>query len=446
MPNFDYRPTANPPVDPYVRIIQEKLNYIRVSHVTLSKGFTGTPYNWEHLVPDGQYGEKTARVVQAFQSRRGIIPASGILGPTTARFIDEAYNKGGVSNEYVRDIQKKLNHVCNLSIAEDGLWGMETIGAVRLFRNTRGLLNRPLSPNGELDMETMRKLNEEYLGGNKLGSQDDINYGQTFECGITNAIESIMNKILGEGKAQYRNAKYLRKQDFFKSFTRWLSNMRTNFACIFDSELRNCRFGVEKNKGKNKSNSKAQAKIKEIAKSKKICPDELAKNISGKVGTAGKAAGGVAKWWTVGKSVFEFITHLWKWEWGNVEWEQKTLSLFFKIVDAVILTVITAIAVDAAVAAIGAAVVGGGWVVLVVIIVSVLIALLIDLIYQLLCYIAGDSQKPLSLSIIENVLKWFDSSECERILEPKQLYIQAAPQKQLYIQAAPPKYYIQNPR
>ena len=213
---------------------------------------------------------------------------------------------------------------------------------------------------------------------------------------------------------------------------------------------------MEKNKSKNKNNSKAQAKIKEIAKSKKISPNELAKKISAKAGVAGKAAGGVAKWWTVGTSVLEFVRHLWKWEWGNVEWEQKTMTLFFKIIDAIILTVITTIAVDAAVAAIGAAVVGGGWVVLVVIVVSVLIALLIDLIYQIMCNVVGDSQKPLSLSIIENVLKWFDSSEFEKILEPKQLYIQAAPQKQLYIQAvpqkqlyiqaAPPKYFIHNPK
>ena len=168
MPKFDYYPKSNPPVDPYIKSIQEKLNYIRISHKTLNKGYDGKAYNWPHLSVDGQYGQQTSDVVKAFQVRRGIIPASGILGPTTARFIEEAYNKGGISSNYVLDIQRKLNYVCKLNIAEDGLWGQETSKALQIFRDTYGAGNRPLQPNGELDAYTLIKLDELYRRGSLL--------------------------------------------------------------------------------------------------------------------------------------------------------------------------------------------------------------------------------------------------------------------------------------
>lgn len=169
MPNFDYYPKPNPTVDPYIKSIQEKLNYIRISHKTLNKGYDGKAYNWQHLTVDGQYGQITSDAVKAFQTRRGIVPASGILGATTARYIEEAYNKGGVCSPYVKDIQHKLNVVDKANIAEDGLWGQQTISAIRNFRNNYGLSNRPYSANGELDTDTMNKLNDLYYYGTKLG-------------------------------------------------------------------------------------------------------------------------------------------------------------------------------------------------------------------------------------------------------------------------------------
>lgn len=68
--------------DETVREMQNKLNAIR----------TQFHHNWDYLTPDGYYGPKTAAAVRKFQEYRGIRPASGILGDTTARYIREEYN------------------------------------------------------------------------------------------------------------------------------------------------------------------------------------------------------------------------------------------------------------------------------------------------------------------------------------------------------------------
>lgn len=216
MPYFDYYEKSNPTVDPYIKTIQEKLNYIRISHKTLNKGYDGKSYNWKHLSVDGQYGHQTAEAVKAFQIYRGITPASGILGPTTARFIEEAYNKGGVSNEYVRDIQKKLNHVCKLNITVDGLWGQETIGAVRLFRYTHGLSNRSFSPNGELDAETMQRLNQEYRKLTQKTQVDHFNI-ESIASDIVNFLYNLA-EVPEVFMAEIRNMKNPTPTSVFRTF------------------------------------------------------------------------------------------------------------------------------------------------------------------------------------------------------------------------------------
>ena len=75
-----YNVTSEAKCDPQVRLIQLRLNSIRDRY----------HYNWEKLNPDGIYGPKTKNVVLAFQKDRGITPASGILGPTTIKYIIEA--------------------------------------------------------------------------------------------------------------------------------------------------------------------------------------------------------------------------------------------------------------------------------------------------------------------------------------------------------------------
>ena len=72
--------TSKAVCDPQVRLLQLRLNSIRDKY----------HQNWEKLNPDGIYGPRTKNVVIAFQKMRGITPASGILGPTTIKYIVEA--------------------------------------------------------------------------------------------------------------------------------------------------------------------------------------------------------------------------------------------------------------------------------------------------------------------------------------------------------------------
>ena len=43
MPNFEYRPTANPPFDPYIKTIQEKGSSVVSSATAKAKGAAGQP-------------------------------------------------------------------------------------------------------------------------------------------------------------------------------------------------------------------------------------------------------------------------------------------------------------------------------------------------------------------------------------------------------------------
>lgn len=83
-----YDLTSEYKCDSNVRLIQLRLNSIKDKY----------HYNWEKLAPDGIYGPKTQKVVLAFQKIRGIIPASGILGPTTEKYIREADTPKNLTN------------------------------------------------------------------------------------------------------------------------------------------------------------------------------------------------------------------------------------------------------------------------------------------------------------------------------------------------------------
>lgn len=69
---MELKRTPHPQVDPMVKKVQERLNYIIGS--------------WPHLEVDGKFGPMTERAVIAYQQSRGIIPASGIVR-------DSTYNK-----------------------------------------------------------------------------------------------------------------------------------------------------------------------------------------------------------------------------------------------------------------------------------------------------------------------------------------------------------------
>ena len=96
MAKLYYQATSNPPVDEFVRGIQNKLNAIR-------RSCNG---NWGELAEDGRYGRQTANAVKAFQVYKGLTPVSGMLGPTTMEAIDEAYR-----NRFAVKVMTTLNAI-----------------------------------------------------------------------------------------------------------------------------------------------------------------------------------------------------------------------------------------------------------------------------------------------------------------------------------------------
>jgi len=63
--------------------IQLKLNVIR----------NNTHGIWSYLKPDGMFGPQTQAAIKAFQIQKNITPASGIVGDTTLKFINEEYRR-----------------------------------------------------------------------------------------------------------------------------------------------------------------------------------------------------------------------------------------------------------------------------------------------------------------------------------------------------------------
>lgn len=103
MPQY-YRPSRYSKSDPYIRDIQLKLNAIKAQYHG----------NWDYLITDGIYGPKSGEAVKAFQIYKNITPASGELGPTTSKYINQVYNSlPTISNASptlrAAPIKKKLN-------------------------------------------------------------------------------------------------------------------------------------------------------------------------------------------------------------------------------------------------------------------------------------------------------------------------------------------------
>lgn len=72
--------------DSTVREVQSMLNAIRTNY----------HHSWDYLIVDGIYGKNTARVVKNFQVYRGVTsqmtPSGPILGDTTIKYIRDSYN------------------------------------------------------------------------------------------------------------------------------------------------------------------------------------------------------------------------------------------------------------------------------------------------------------------------------------------------------------------
>ncbi|MFP4311046.1 MAG: N-acetylmuramoyl-L-alanine amidase [Nitriliruptoraceae bacterium] len=95
------------------------------------------------------FDRDTEACVRAFQQQRGLV-ADGIIGPETWQaLIGAAYRLGDrllyptrpmLRGDDVRDLQRRLNRLGFDSGYDDGLYGQQTVGAVREFQLNAGLL------------------------------------------------------------------------------------------------------------------------------------------------------------------------------------------------------------------------------------------------------------------------------------------------------------------
>lgn len=143
---------APPPSDTqgseYIRWVQNKLNQLLALNLPV----------------DGVMGMETRSAIRSFQERQGL-PVDGIVGPETERALSALRDgkplepdgappasefdfewEGEVnrsSRDYVQWVQRSLNKILGLQLAEDGLIGPMTRSAIRSFQQQKGL-----SPDG----------------------------------------------------------------------------------------------------------------------------------------------------------------------------------------------------------------------------------------------------------------------------------------------------------
>ena len=96
----------------------------------------------------GVFDEPTRQAVRAFQQRRGL-PADGVVGPDTwASLVGASYRLGDrilylrrpmLHGDDVRDLQRRISRLGFDAGYDDGLYGQQTVAAVRDFQLNAGL-------------------------------------------------------------------------------------------------------------------------------------------------------------------------------------------------------------------------------------------------------------------------------------------------------------------
>lgn len=332
------------------------------------------PSGWCILCPvDGLFGPQTERAVKAFQ-RFVFLEENGIMGPYTLSHLKKICSLPFPT----RRMLQQAGH-----ITQDGL-------------DIDGLI---ISPAFQYQNET---LTTSLLGAFMENVVDSPQFRQLVENG-------------------------LHDQKLFRDFARRLSDKVQASAVRQDSRVQEQRKTIIKTvKDKNNypkgtkdyrrlskiqkiEHNKLKRLIKKVCDSNRMKPGDMARNVSRGVSSAGNAVGRVARWWGVAKASFILIVHLLKYD-GTDTWEKRFVSLFYDILDQVMLAVITSVTTAIALAgiALAAGTTIGGLPVLVVIIVSLIVALVINLIYE---YFRGneESAKPVTLSVYDNLDTWINS-------------------------------------
>ena len=365
-----------------VRKVQELLNF-----ALLQPKYRG---KWQHLAPDGYYGEKTEAAVKAFQYYHNPrIQQTGIVGDLTYAALRNAIPSISTAPNYTL-----VDRIRTQSLI---MWD----NFYKSFRTKYEIFFGPI-------ME------------NLLG-----------ECNET--LQAFINK--GKNKLAYTQ--------FFRDLAKVCTRVMRLDKVINNPEIRLIQEEIrtiDASDVKRKAHKISQRQklidkiVSSIKKSTVIHPHELASKVT-KFMT--KTASKALKWSSVILDVCELVKHLMKPQ-NTPDEENKMKKILGKIVDDIILVLVTSFIVTALGASSGP--------ICLAIIASLIVAFLVDSVYKLLCEQAGgDKNKPLSYTAYEKVMNWIETPQCQKMLEPREMYIQAAPPS-MVIKAAPPSFVIQNAR
>lgn len=320
---FTVSPGSKP--DPQVKDVQRMLNIIRTRY----------NMNWEYLSEDGIYGKDTARAVKSFQVHKGIVPASGMLGPTTLGYIRDLYGTVPMIKAASEDLKP--------------------------YHDTAGLADRFI----------VVKIADMIAG---------------YVEGINGLIEEEIQYVARHGKLDTS----VLKSRYYSFVTRNDSNMRELKKMIRDADTPGYK---TRKRSTVKKARKAMAEL--TAELKRFDPLDILKryDIPGRVGKYLKNKGIVSgmdiktlknnpilKQVTGSRllTVFgmkDIMLDLCSVdEWGTEEWKARLSEHFFDFLDGLVIGYASAVIAQIVVGLVGTAVLSAGWIMVIVALVAVAIA------------------------------------------------------------------------